>query len=89
MMSEINDRKWFIGGIALELAVGYSLGFLVNFFGRLFTGAGFGDGLWTVFLGWGMVLIVVGVITFLALKRKRKEVHATEKKTKEPVGVSN
>ena len=90
MMSEINDRKWFIGGITLELAVGYSLGFLVNFFGRLFTGAGFGDGLWTVFLGWGMVLVVVGVITFLVIKRKRKEGRAeAEKMSKEPLGVSN
>ena len=45
MNSEIRDRKWLFGGIALQLATGYSVGFLVYQVGTLITeghlGAGF------------------------------------------------
>ena len=49
MNSEIKDKKWFWGGIALQLATGYSIGFLVYQIGTLITtgslGAGFAGGL--------------------------------------------
>ena len=49
MNAEIKSRKWFWGGIALQLATGYSVGFLVYQIGTLITtgslGAGFGGGL--------------------------------------------
>ena len=49
MNSEIRDRKWLFGGIALQLATGYSVGFLVYQVGTLITeghlGAGFVPGL--------------------------------------------
>ena len=49
MNSEIRDRKWLFGGIALQLATGYSVGFLVYQIGTLITeghmGAGFVPGL--------------------------------------------
>ena len=52
MNSEIRDRKWLFGGIALQLATGYSVGFLVYQVGTLMTeghlGAGFVPGLITV-----------------------------------------
>ena len=45
MNSEISDKKWFWGGIALQLATGYSVGFLVYQIGTLivtgYVGAGF------------------------------------------------
>ena len=37
MNAEIKDRKWFWGGIALQLAVGYSVGYLVYTIGTLIT----------------------------------------------------
>ena len=49
MNSEINDRKWFWGGVGLQLATGYVVGFLVYQIGTLITagtlGAGFLPGL--------------------------------------------
>jgi ferrous iron transport protein B len=35
MNSEIKSRKWFWGGIALQLGTGYSLGYLVYTVGTL------------------------------------------------------
>ncbi len=37
MNAEIKDRKWFWGGIALQLGVGYSVGYLVYTVGTLIT----------------------------------------------------
>ncbi|MBR5559376.1 MAG: ferrous iron transporter B [Oscillospiraceae bacterium] len=37
MNSEINDRKWFWGGVGLQLATGYTVGYLVYTLGTLFT----------------------------------------------------
>ena len=37
MNAEIKDRKWFWGGIALQLATGYSVGYLVYTIGTLIT----------------------------------------------------
>ena len=37
MNSEINDRKWFWGGVALQMSTGYTLGFLVYQIGTLIT----------------------------------------------------
>jgi len=49
MNSEINDRKWFWGGVALQFATGYVIAFLVYQIGTLITtgsiGAGFLHGL--------------------------------------------
>ncbi len=49
MRSEISSRKWFWAGVALQLATGYSVGFLVYQVGTLITtgslGAGFFGGL--------------------------------------------
>lgn len=49
MNAEISDRKWFWGGIALQLAVGYTIGFVVYQVGTLITtgamGAGFVPGM--------------------------------------------
>ena len=49
MNSEINDRKWFWGGVALQFATGFTVAFLVYQVGTLVTtgslGAGFLPGL--------------------------------------------
>ena len=55
MNAEIKSRKWFWGGIALQLATGYSVGYLVYTIGTLITapatlsvGAAIGGGLFVV-----------------------------------------
>ena len=67
MNSEMKSRKWLWGGIGLQLGVGYSVGFLVYFFGTLFTGASFGP-VWMPVLGWAVVAVFVTVITVLIVK---------------------
>ena len=65
MNAEITQKRWFWGGIALQLGTGYSLGFLVYQVGTLITtghlGAGFAGGL--VF-----VAVFAGVLTFLCVR---------------------
>jgi len=69
MNSEIKSRKWFWGGIALQLATGYSVGFLVYQIGTLITtgslGAGFVGGL--IF-----VLAFAAVLIWLCLRSNKK-----------------
>ena len=67
MNSEIKSRKWLWSGIALQFGVGYSVGFLVFFFGTLFTGGSFGS-VWMPVLGWAVVAAFVAVITVLIAK---------------------
>ena len=69
MNAEISDRKWFWGGIALQLATGYSVGFLVYQIGTLITtgslGAGFVGGLL-------FVLAFAAVLVYLCLRADKK-----------------
>ena len=44
MNSEINDRKWFWGGVALQFATGFTVAFLVYQIGTLVTTGSFGAG---------------------------------------------
>ena len=74
MNAEIGDKKWFWGGIGLQVAVGYVLSFLVFFFGTLFTGGSFGA-VWMPIVGWIIVLAIVAVVTLLIIK-KNKELKA-------------
>ena len=71
MNSEIKSRKWFWSGIGLQFSVGYSVGFLVFFFGTLFTGGSFGE-LWMPILGWAIEAIIVTVIALLIVKRNKQ-----------------
>ena len=70
MNAEIKGRKWFWGGIALQLATGYSVGFLVYQIGTFITtgapGAGFVGGL--IFL-----VIFAGVLTYLCMAADKAE----------------
>ena len=69
MNAEIKDKKWLFGGIALQLGVGYTLGFLVYQIGTLITtgsvGAGFSGGLIAV-------VLMVGVVVFLCINADNK-----------------
>ena len=62
MNAEIGDRKWFWGGVGLQLGTGYSLGFFVYQIGTWIAtgsvGAGFLPGLLAVG-GFAVVLILL------------------------------
>ena len=63
MNSEINDRKWFWGGVALQFATGYTVAYLVYQIGTLITtgslGAGFVPGLMAVAV---IAAVIMGLI---------------------------
>lgn len=69
MNSEIKSRKWLLGGIALQFATGYTIGFLVYQIGTFVTegtvGGGFVPGLIAV-------LVIAAVIVSL-IKRTERE----------------
>ena len=69
MNAEIKDRKWLFGGIGLQLATGYTIGFLVYQIGTLITeghlGAGFVPGLIAV-------AAIAAVITWLCVNADKK-----------------
>ena len=69
MNAEIKSRKWFWGGIALQLATGYSVGFLVYQIGTLLTTGSLGAG----FLG-GLVFLAAfaAILVFLCARSDRK-----------------
>ena len=63
MNSEINERKWFWGGVGLQFATGYTVAFLVYQIGTLITegtvGSGFVPGLVAVA---AIVAFVIGLV---------------------------
>ncbi|MBO5889640.1 MAG: ferrous iron transporter B [Clostridia bacterium] len=71
MNAEMNDRKWFWAGVGLQLAIGYTVAFLTFFFGTLFTGANFGS-IWMPILGWAIVAVIAGIISYLIIKRNKQ-----------------
>ena len=71
MNAEMKSKKWLWAGIGLQFAVGYSVGFLVFFFGSLFTGAGFGS-LWMPILGWAFVALFALIVTVLIVRKNKQ-----------------
>ena len=71
MNSEIKSKKWLWAGIGLQFAVGYTIGFLVFFFGTLFTGGSFGSA-WMPIVGWVIVLAIAALFTLMILKKNRE-----------------
>ena len=74
MSAELKDKKWFFGGIGLQLGVGYSVGYLVYTIGTLIVApatlsipAAIGGG--------AAVLVFAGILTALCIRGGRK-VHA-------------
>ncbi len=76
MRSELADRKWLWGGIALQLGVGFTLGFVVYQVGTLIAtgsfGAGFAGGLIAVAV---MVAVLAGLIRKANAPVDAKEAH--------------
>ncbi len=78
MNAEIKDKKWLFGGIMLQFATGFTIGYLVYQVGTLITtgalGAGFFPGLTAVAV---IVAIIVGLI--INTNKKMKKEYATQK----------
>jgi ferrous iron transport protein B len=71
MNSEIKSKKWLLAGIGLQFAVGYTIGFLVFFFGTLFTGGSFGAA-WMPIVGWAIVLAIAAIFTVMIIKNNKR-----------------
>ena len=78
MNSEIKDKKWLFGGIMLQFATGYTIGYLVYQVGTLITtgalGAGFFPGLIAVVI---FAVIIIGLI--INTNKKMKKEYAAKK----------
>ena len=69
MNSEINDRKWFWGGVALQMGTGYVVGYLVYQVGTLITTGAFGAG----FLpGLIVCAVLVGILVYMMKNSDKK-----------------
>ena len=69
MNSEMGDRKWFWGGIALQFATGFTVSYLVYQIGTLITTGNVGVG----FLpGLIIVAVIVGAIVYLCKEADKK-----------------
>lgn len=73
MNSEMQDKKWFWGGIALQFGTGYVVAFLVYQIGTLITTGGFGAGF---IPGLIAVAVIVGIV--IAIIRKNEAKFAAE-----------
>ncbi len=71
MNAELKSKKWLWAGIGLQFGVGYSVGFLVYFFGTLFTTRNFGS-VWMPILGWAIVGLFAAILAILIVKKNKE-----------------
>ncbi len=71
MNSEITNKKWFWGGIALQLGVGYTLGYVIYTVGTLLTNPA-ALSVPAAVLGGIAVLLMAAVVAYLCVKADRK-----------------
>mgnify|MGYP003300979039 CR=1 FL=1 len=69
MNSEIGDRKWFWGGVALQMGTGYTVAFLVYQLGTLITAGTVGTGFLPGLL---IVGVMVGIVIYLCTEANKK-----------------
>ena len=86
MNAELDNKKWLFAGIGLQLGVGYTVGFLVYFFGTIFTNGKFGQ-VWIPVLGWAVVGIFATVIAVLIVRKNRELARENELKKSREVRV--
>ncbi len=87
MRSEIKSKRWFWAGVGLQFSVGYTVSFLVFFFGTLFTRGSFGE-VWMPFVGWAIVLSIVAIFASLIIRKKRELKSDVTVKSKEGLLIS-
>ena len=69
MNSEMQDKKWLFGGIALQLATGYVIAFFVYQIGTLITTGSLGQ---AFVPGLIAVAVIISVIVALAMNTNKK-----------------
>ncbi len=76
MNAELKDKKWLFGGIALQLAVGYIVGFAVYQIGTLLVTGAVGAG----FVG-GLIAVaaIIAVLAVLCIRGDKMAAQATKK----------
>lgn len=81
MNSEIKDKKWMFGGIALQLGTGYTVAYLVYQVGTFITEGKFGTGF---IPGLIAVVVMVAIVIYLIKKADKniKEDYALKTKAK-------
>ena len=72
MNSEIKDKKWLFGGIALQFATGYVIAYLVYQIGTLITAGSVGTG----FISGLIVVAAIASIVIYLIKKADKELAA-------------
>ena len=87
MNAELGSKKWLFAGIGFQFGIGYSISFLVFFFGTLFTGSDFGSA-WMPILGWAIVVLFAVVLVLLIMRRNRELAReAAQKKALKEIAV--
>ncbi len=69
MNAEMKSAKWLWGGIGLQLATGFTVGFLVYQFGTLFTEGTFGKGFVPGLIA---VLVMAAIVVYMCLSADKK-----------------
>ena len=89
MNSEIKSKKWLWAGIGLQFAVGYTVSFVVNFFGTIFSKKASFDSVWMPIVGWIIVIAMAAFIAYVAIKNRKaiNEEYALNSKAKESAKV--
>ncbi len=68
MSSEMKSGKWLFGGLALQLGVGFTVGYLVYQLGTLLTTGALGEAFWS---GLAAILAMAVVVGWLCLRHDR------------------
>ena len=64
MNSEMQDAKWFWGGVALQFATGYTISYFVYQIGTLITTGSFGAGMIPGLVAVGVIIAIVVAISY-------------------------
>lgn len=72
MNAEMQDKKWFWGGIAFQIVTGYVVAFLVYQIGTLITTGGFGAG----FIPGLIAVLVMVTVIFVLIQNTNKKMNA-------------
>ena len=82
MNAEMKSKKWLWGSIALQLGIGYTVGYLVYQIGTLITTGSFGIGFVP---GLTVVVLMVAVVVYLCINADKKI--KSKEKIKEKVNI--
>ncbi len=71
MNSEIKSKKWLFAGIGLQFVVGFTVSFIVFFFGSLIAKTSLGES-WMWILGWIMIIVFAIIIATIIINNRKQ-----------------